>query len=238
MHLAAYQSHFHVILGSLVFATLHSGLASIRPFATPYIGERLYRVIFALVSLPSATALIAFFLKHRYDGTLFFAHSLQSYPLTHSLVYVTTFVSFLFLYPATFNLLEVAAVQKPGLRIYEKGITRITRHPQLFGQLLWCLSHTAWIGSSFSVVASLSLVAHHLFGAWNGDRRLRDKFGEEWLRYAERTSIVPFGAMLSGAQSFQLREFLTPAYVGVVLATLGFYAAHPLMMEAAMKLKF
>lgn len=235
-HLLMYSSHFEVLFATIAFASLHSGLASLRPWLAPRIGERLYRVVFALTSLPSAVALITFFVMHRYDGALLWSLKLQSYPLTHTLVYVATFISFLFLYPATFNLLEVAAVQRPSFRIYESGITRISRHPQLTGQVLWCLAHTAWIGSSFTLVASLALVAHHCFGAWNGDRRLRDRYGDVWRAYADRTSILPFAAIFSGKQQLILAEFIKPAYLGVIAATLAFYAAHPAMYRAVTQL--
>ena len=96
----------------------------------------------------------------------------------HSAVWILTFISFIFLYPSTFNLLEIAAVEKPKLHMWETGIMRITRHPQFVGQGLWCIAHTAWIGSSFAVVTSIGLMAHHTFGVWHGDRRLFAKYGE------------------------------------------------------------
>lgn len=34
---------------------------------------------------------------------------------------------------------------------------RITRHPQMVGQLLWCAAHTAYVGSSFMCVTSALL---------------------------------------------------------------------------------
>lgn len=49
---------------------------------------------------------------------------------------------------------------------------------QAFGQALWCLAHTLWVGNSFMVATSLGLMAHHAFGCWHGDRRLADKYGE------------------------------------------------------------
>ena len=51
-------------------------------------------------------------------------------------------------------LLQVAAVDKPKLHLWETGVMRITRHPQSFGQALWCLAHTLWIGSSFMVATT------------------------------------------------------------------------------------
>eukprot|EP00177_Eucheuma_denticulatum_P001667 GFKZ01003002.1.p1 GENE.GFKZ01003002.1~~GFKZ01003002.1.p1 ORF type:complete len:398 (-),score=25.53 GFKZ01003002.1:287-1345(-) len=227
--LPSYTSHFKIILFTLLFATLHSGLASLRPTLTLYTGERLYRILFASLSLPSAVFLISYFIAHRYDGRQLW--SIQSLPLVHSTVYTLTFLSFLLLYPATFNLLEVAAIQKPGFRMYETGVTRITRHPQLWGQVLWCIAHTAWMGTSFTLVASLCLIAHHSFGAWNGDRRLANAFGEEWYGLEKRTSIIPFRAVLQGKQHLKLAEFLRPAYVGVLVFVLAAYAAHPVVLR-------
>lgn len=74
--------------------------------------------------------------------------------------------------------MQVAAVDKPQLHMWETGIMRITRHPQMVGQAIWCAGHCLWIGNSFMVVTSLGLMAHHLFGVWHGDKRLRDKYGE------------------------------------------------------------
>jgi hypothetical protein len=38
-------------------------------------------------------------------------------------------------------------VDEPKLHLWETGVTRITRHPQSFGQALWCFAHTLWIGA-------------------------------------------------------------------------------------------
>jgi uncharacterized membrane protein len=72
---------------------------------------------------------------------------------------------------------QVAAVDEPKLHLWETGVMRITRHPQALGQALWCAAHTAWIGSSFMAATSAALMAHHVFGCWHGDFRLRRKYG-------------------------------------------------------------
>lgn len=74
--------------------------------------------------------------------------------------------------------MQVAAVDKPKVHLWETGITRITRHPQNTGQLIWCLGHLLWIGNSFMVTTSAALVAHHVFACYHGDFRLRRKHGE------------------------------------------------------------
>ena len=95
-------------------------------------GARAYRVIFAAISLPLATLAVAHFINHRcaaresslhawlpqtafpmcclssaarYDGLPLW--NVRGQPVVHELVWVLNFVSFFFLYPSTFNLLEV-----------------------------------------------------------------------------------------------------------------------------------
>ncbi|AFZ05563.1 NnrU family protein [Oscillatoria nigro-viridis PCC 7112] len=223
------DSHL-VILGLLlVFAIAHSGLAALRPKGEKLIGPRLYRVLFALVSLPLAVILIVYFFNHRYDGLQLW--QVQGVSGVKPAVWILSAISFLFLYPATFNLLEIAAVQKPQVHLYETGIIRITRHPQMVGQLIWCVAHTLWIGTSFTLVTSIGLVLHHLFGVWHGDRRLQARFGESFETIKTRTSIIPFLAILQKRQTLDLLEFLRPSYVGVVIFTGLLWEIHPFLMR-------
>jgi len=48
-----------------VFAVSHSGLASLRPYAENIVGARVWRYVFALVSLPLAFSCITYFINHR-----------------------------------------------------------------------------------------------------------------------------------------------------------------------------
>ncbi|BAT86641.1 hypothetical protein VIGAN_04431300 [Vigna angularis var. angularis] len=221
----------------LIFAGVHSGLASFRNTGEKLIGERTFRVLFAGLSLPLAVSTIVYFINHRYDGLQLW--QVQDAPGLHQLLWISNFISFFFLYPSTFNLLEVAAVDKPKLHLWETGIIRITRHPQMVGQVIWCLAHTIWIGNSVAVAASFGLIAHHLFGVWNGDRRLATKFGEDFELVKSRTSVVPFAAILDGRQKLPqdfYKEFLRLPYLTITALTLGAYFAHPLMQAASFNL--
>lgn len=223
-------SHF-VMLGLLLtFAIAHSGLASLRAKAEKRIGARLYRVLFALVSLPLAVILVVYFFNHRYDGLRLW--NVQGVPAVQSIVWILSAISFLFLYPATFNLLEIAAIEKPQVHLYETGIIRITRHPQMVGQVIWCIAHTLWLGTTFTLVTSIGLVLHHLFGVWHGDRRLSWRYGEAFEKVKARTSIVPFLAIVQGRQTLEWQEFLKPAYVGVAVFVLLLWWGHPALIHA------
>ncbi|MEL0339977.1 MAG: NnrU family protein, partial [Synechococcus sp.] len=102
------------------FAVLHSGGASLRAWGAEKIGERAWRLLFAAVSIPAAVVVIAYFLEHRYDGLRLW--NLQDQPWIIPVVWAGTAISFLFLYPATYNLLEIPAVLKPQVRMYATGI--------------------------------------------------------------------------------------------------------------------
>jgi uncharacterized membrane protein len=223
------NSHYVILAMLLAFAIAHSGLAAIRPWGETKIGARAYRVLFALVSIPAATTLIIYFFNHRYDGLELW--DLRQVAGVKELVWILSALSFLFLYPATFNLLEIAAIAKPQVRLYETGIIRITRHPQMVGQLIWCVAHSLWIGSSFMLVTSIGLMAHHLFAVWHGDRRLLQRYGDAFVAAQTRTSIWPFVAILQGKQQLQWAEFLRPAYLGVAAFVLIFAWGHPYLIS-------
>ncbi|MCD9640611.1 hypothetical protein HAX54_026017 [Datura stramonium] len=232
------DSHEIVMLSlTLIFAIVHSGLASLRDKGEELIGERAFRVLFAGISLPLAVSTIVYFINHRYDGVQLW--QLNSIAGIHELVWFSSFISFFFLYPSTFNLLEVAAVDKPKMHLWETGIMRITRHPQMVGQVIWCLAHTLWIGNSVAVAASVGLIGHHLFGAWNGDRRLAIRYGEAFEVVKKRTSVIPFAAILDGRQKLPedyYKEFIRLPYLSITALTLGAYFLHPLMQAASFRL--
>ena len=230
----AFASHW-IMLGLLLgFAVAHSGLASLRMRGEAIIGARLYRVLFALVSIPLAVILVVYFFNHRYDGLLLW--QVQGVTGVKTLVWILSAISFFFLYPATFNLLEIAAIQKPQVHLYETGILRVTRHPQMVGQVIWCIAHTLWLGTSFTLLTSLGLIAHHLFAVWHGDRRLENRYGEAFLKVKERTSVIPFLAIIDGRQSLKWQEFLRPAYLGVTGFILLLWWAHPWLIQATSKI--
>ena len=237
LEVVAGSSEATMLLILVVFAVAHSGLAYLRPYGEELMGKRAYRVLFALVSLPLATAAVVFFINHRYDGIPLW--NIRGVPGVHEAVWVSSFISFYFLYPSTFNILEVAAVDEPKLHLWETGIIRITRHPQAVGQLIWCLAHTAWIGSSFMIATSLGLMAHHAFGCWHGDFRLKRKYGDAFEELKARTSTVPFAAILNGRQILPAqywKEFLRAPYLFLFPFCIGCYLSHPLMQLGALKL--
>ncbi|KAL7561745.1 hypothetical protein ACA910_010956 [Epithemia clementina (nom. ined.)] len=224
-----------------IFAVAHSGLAGLRTYAEPVVGPRAWRVLFALVSLPLALSCISYFVNHAHEGVQLWqlvdpAGDPSVATAWHAALWMVNFISFLFLYPSSFNLLEIAAIQTPQLHLWETGIIRITRHPQAVGQLLWCLAHTAWLGTSTAVATSSVLIAHHVFATYHGDRRLAYRHGADFDYIKSKTSIFPFQAIWEGRQELPVdywKEFVRGPYLVVVAGTIGAYLAHPYMQAGA-----
>ena len=227
----SHHSSIVMLILLVLFAVIHSGGAALRQRAEARIGARAWRLLFASASIPSAVVVIGWFLAHRYDGIRLW--NLQGVPGMVPLVWIGTAVSFLFLYPATYNLLEIPAVLKPQVRLYATGIIRISRHPQAIGQILWCITHALWIGSSFMLVTCFGLVAHHLFAVWHGDRRLQERFGAAFDDLIANSSVLPFRAVIDGRQQLDWREFLRPAQLGILIAVGVFWWAHRFIPTAA-----
>ena len=223
-------SHFKILGLLVVFACVHSGLASQRKKFEEKVGARFYRIVFALMSLPLAVLMIVYFIRHRYDGVMLW--QLQDLPGMVPLIWSLSALSFIFLYPATFNLLEIAAIQKPQVHLYETGIIRITRHPQMVGQVIWCVAHLLWVGTTFNLATSFGLVGYHLFATWHGDRRLQLRYGEAFERVKARTSIIPFLAIFQGKQTLKWGEFIKPAYLGIAIFVGLFWWVHPLLVTS------
>ena len=230
--------HLVTLFYGILFPIVHSGLASLRPYGEKVVGARTWRVIFAFPSLCLAYSWIVYFIAHAHDGFQFY--DLSQNPTAHTIAWCINFLSFFFLYPSVFNLKEVAAVEQPKVHLWETGIIRITRHPQFVGQAMWSAAHLAMVGTTFTALTMALLVGHHAFACWNGDRRLYDEYGEQFLQVKERTSILPFAAILSGKQQLPkdyYKELLRAPYALIAVGTLGAYIAHPYMQAGAALVK-
>ena len=239
--IAGGNPHIVTVLFGIIFPLVHSGLASARPFGEKIVGPRVWRVIFAFPSLCLSYSWIAYFIAHAHDGYQLYG-DLRSNPTAHTIAWGVNFLSFFFLSPSVFNLKEVAAVEPPTFHLWETGMIRITRHPQFIGQSMWSAAHLAMVGTSFTALTMALLVGHHAFACWNGDRRYRDEFGDElWNTVVkERTSIIPFQAILEGRQqlpSDYYKELLRGPYFVIAVGTIGAYFAHPYMQSGAALVK-
>ena len=103
------------------------------------------------------------------------------------------------------------------------GLLRVTRHPFMWGVVLWGLSHLIVNGDAVSVVFFSTFIVLAGVGTLLMDRKKAASLGDGWPPFAAQTSNVPFGAILSGRNKLAVGELWQPAVVGLVVWGLMFY---------------
>jgi uncharacterized membrane protein len=109
-----------------------------------------------------------------------------------------------------------------------RGIVRITRHPFLWGVGLWAFVHLIVNGDLASVILFGSLLVLALGGTVSIDAKRRRSFGDQWSRFIQATSNVPFAAIAAGRNQLRpaLREIGILRPVIAIAAYALFFVFH------------
>lgn len=78
------------------------------------------------------------------------------------------------------------------------GVFAVTRHPMNMAFILWASVHIALWGSPRNLIVAVGILLLALLGSIGQDGKKLDVVGEPWRQWMERTSFVPFAALLSG----------------------------------------
>lgn len=113
-----------------------------------------------------------------------------------------------------------------------RGIIRVTRHPIMWGFMLWALAHLLARGDPKALVFFGGLFAVAGLGTLLIDQRKRRTLGEDWQRFAAVSSHLPFVAIAQGRNRFDAAEigWRNPA-IGIALYAL-FLWIHPWLFGA------
>jgi uncharacterized membrane protein len=105
-----------------------------------------------------------------------------------------------------------------------RGIIRVTRHPMMWGFMLWSGAHILARGELKSTVFFGTFLVLAAFGALLIDRRKAQTLGNDWKHFADVTSYFPFGAIIGGRNRFAASEigWRNPA-IGLALYALVFW---------------
>jgi uncharacterized membrane protein len=106
-----------------------------------------------------------------------------------------------------------------------RGIIRVTRHPIMWGIMLWAAAHIVARGDLKGLIFFGGFLVLATFGTLAMDARKRAN--PDWARFAAVTSHVPFVAIARGKNRLDLREigWLRPA-IGLA-AFFGLLLVHP-----------
>ena len=96
-------------------------------------------------------------------------------------------------------------------------IARITRHPVIWGFLIWAGAHVPPNGDVVSLILFGGMTALAVAGIPVLDRRARQRLGDpQWRELSRTTSVFPFAAVLSGRSGLRMNgPFLLQACAGI-----------------------
>jgi uncharacterized membrane protein len=113
-----------------------------------------------------------------------------------------------------------------------RGMLRITRHPMMWGFMLWAVAHILAQGELKSTLFFGTFLVLAGLGAALIDARKARALGEDWTRFAAVTSYLPFAAIAQGRNRLAWSEigWRNPA-IALALYALLFWL-HPMLFGA------
>lgn len=79
-----------------------------------------------------------------------------------------------------------------------RGVFAITRHPMNWSFMLWALVHISLSGSGRNLIVAGGILILAFVGSIGQDAKKRRLRGQAWRDWEAQTSLMPFGALLSG----------------------------------------
>lgn len=198
-----------LITAALTFLAIHLLIAGtrIRDAITASVGEGTYLGLFSLASLGAIVWLaMAYAAVHTsVDNRVLFNLG----PGVHDLAIPVILIAFLIGVPGlmTPNPTSVGQLATVSKDETVRGVLRVTRHPFLWSVAIWSTFHLSANGDLASVILFGTFLVLSVLGTFSIDAKRRRKMGDMWNGFASRTSNVPFGAIVSGRNSFKFDEY-------------------------------
>jgi uncharacterized membrane protein len=197
-----------LIAAALVFLAIHFVVSGtrVRDAIVAITGERPYLGLFSLASLASIT-----WLAISYNSAQAGPDNRVLYDLgigvKHAAIPVIALAFFLGVQGLFLpNPTSVRAIVLGQSEFPIQGVLRITRHPFLWGVVIWSAFHTAANGDLASVIFFGTFLVLSLFGTLSIDAKRKRKMGAAWDAFAAKTSNLPFAAIASGRNQLRLAE--------------------------------
>ena len=205
-----------LLLAAIFWIATHNGFAGtdIRTRLVGKIGEVGFRIAYAVTSVIAIMMLV-----QAWEAAV--AMPLWSAPAWLRLILAAAMLP-AFLFFAAGLLRNPTAVGGEALAGQQaRGIQRITRHPMLWSFALWALVHVIGNGDLASLIFFGTFAISAFLGMPSIDRKLAARAPEAAARLRAETSILPFGAILTGRNRLVLGEI---GWLAPLLALLGWAA--------------
>jgi uncharacterized membrane protein len=107
---------------------------------------------------------------------------------------------------------------KPKAPRSASGVFAVTRHPMNMAFILWALVHIVLWGAVPNLIVAVGILILALVGSIGQDHKKLNVIGPPWREWMDRTSFVPFWALLTRrAKWTSLREAWPALLLGLLL---------------------
>ncbi|HET9958134.1 MAG TPA: NnrU family protein [Polyangiaceae bacterium] len=210
-------------LAAALWFALHAGIAGsgLRRVLIARIGEKAYRGVFSLLSVVTLV-----FLVHAYGAAP--CVPLWSVPDWFRWLPISSMPFALFLLVGAFSVPNPTSVGGEALlarKVEARGVLRITRHPFLWAAALWSTVHLLVSGTLTGLLFFGSIGLTALQGTRDIDEKRRRAQPLEFEALREKTSNLPFAALIRGRNRLVWRELALPFVLAMALL-LGILSQH------------
>ena len=220
----------NLVIAMLVFVGLHVFVAGtgLRGVLVRAIGENAYRGMFSVLAL---------------GGLIWVAMAYRAAPMApvwdppSVLRWITLlFVAFgIWMIVASIRSRNPASGHEDRLTAPDavRGVVALTRHPFMWGVVLWSIGHLLARGDQAAMVLFGGFGVLAILGSLSQDRKLRAKHGQDWDGFAGRTSFVPGLALFAGRATFRLSDVGWRSPLVALILFVILVAAHPWLFSAS-----
>ncbi len=196
----------NLIWATLFFIAIHLVISGtrLRGAILGVVGEKIYMALFSIASLVGIVWMVRAYPDARAAAEMLWEPPkalLDSAPLIMLIVFLLVVIGALTPNPTA--LMTKGHIKRDDA---VKGITRITRHPVMWGFGLWGLMHMAVNGHSAAVILFGGLAFTALAGTLAIDSKRAKAYGDQWQKFKAQTSNIPLAALITGRTKFKWAE--------------------------------
>lgn len=207
-----------LIIGCAAFLLTHLGTSGtpLRGYLQRTIGEKPYLGVYSLLSLATLGLMIYGYASVPHVDFIWYPAP-AAYLVTKALL----LASLVIIVMGTLVRNPTQVMNEQALEHEVAGMLKVTRHPIQWGILLFAIGHLIANGDVASIIFFGTFAVLSFFGMLSMDARRRQETDPRWQGFMQKTSMMPFAAMLAGHQRFTVADFNWMGFI----AGLGLYAA-------------
>lgn len=183
-----------LVLATLAFVGTHLAMSHpLRLRLVQNLGEQGFALVYSIVSFLTLGWMILAYRSIGTDLPLWIARDWW-WPVASGIMLLASIL-------LVGSLVRNPALPHPGARKRAvraaTGVFAITRHPMNWSFMLWALVHLSLWGSFRNVIVAAGILILAFIGSLGQDRKKLSAMGESWRGWMQKTSFVPFGALLA-----------------------------------------